>query len=337
MIKRTLSKSSVILFSFLLFYAGLFAQKNEKDLVRKIWYSHSSFGSNSVLLTLDNLDRPVYEIRFSRTGKLVIKQQRKRTLDSSWNYLFRKSRLFISLNLRDSVETLEYKITRVPAKKAYRMDLINSSRYIKRKGDDTIALDRLTLIQGKKRKTIEYQQALTVFYQKKALRNDSIDYAVWGQFVGYIKDTILIDADQYVEHNFYKKYTDTLHYVAPLLLDTVVRIKIPINLVTGIYTQREPFTSYTTGATILAMCVGLVGVATSIVLQNNSAGPVFAQAGVVSLLTIPFSFGTGMVFSTQKFLIAPGKKSKKVWAIERHMPNLMVTQGKQTKTFSGKK
>jgi hypothetical protein len=165
-----------------------------------------------------------------------------------------------------------------------------------------------------------------VFSQKKALHNDSIDMAVWGRFVGYIKDTIIMDSDQFVEHNFYKKYTDTLHFYAPLLLDTIIRIKIPVKEITGIYCQREPFTTITTGASLLAMAGGLALVATSLILKDSPAAPQYGEVGVGSFLSIPISFGVGIAFSTKKFKLASDQTSKKTWHIEKHMPHQVCTK-----------
>ena len=290
-----------------------------------------------MLIYADNTSKPAFEIKFSKSGKLISKHIKKRSIDSTHTYLIKKNKLIVHINLKDSVETFEYKIRKVSGKKAYLLSMKYCSRYIKQKGDDTITLNQITLFQGKKRKIIEVDQSITVFSQKKALHNDSIDLAVWGQFIGYISDTILIDSDQFVLHNFYKKHTDTLHYIAPLLIDTVIRIKIPIKEITGIYTQREPFTSYTTGATIIAMGTGLLCVAASIIAGDNTTGNIFAQTGIISLLTIPFSFGTGMLFSTQKFLLNSPTKNKKIWQIERHMPNTIVTERNKQTIISGKK
>lgn len=324
-----MKKSHSILLLLLLFFTSNFAQKTEKELQKKTWYSNSGIGSLNLQITADNSTNPPVEIKFSPTGKLILKQSKKRGADSSCSYIIKKNHLTVNLNKKDSVQTFEYVLKKVPDKKAYQLSMKFSSSYIKKRGDDSIVMDQLVLMQGKKRKIIEYEQSLTVFSQKKALHNDSIDLAVWGQFAGYITDTLLIDSDQYVEHNFYKKYTDSLHYIAPLLLDTVIRIKIPIKEITGIHTQREPFTSYTTGATILGMCTGLACIGASLIISDNNTSGIFAEAGVISLLTIPVSFGMGMIFSTQKFSLQPGKKKNKIWKVERHMPNVIVTQRNQ--------
>jgi len=201
-----------------------------------------------------------------------------------------------------------------------------SSRYVRRKGDDAIVMDRLILVNGKKRKTIKSEEEIAVFSQNKALRNDSINRAVWGIFAGYIADTLLIDSDQFVEHNFYKKYTDTLHYIAPLLFDTIIRIKVPVKDITGIYCQREPLSSITTNASVIALVAGFVFVTGSIAGGESTVGSVLGQAGVISFLTIPFTFGTAMIFSKQKFQLKSDHKKKKVWKIERHMPGTVITQ-----------
>ncbi len=334
-IKKAVPKLFAILLFLFVLKGNFFAQRIEKDLVKKVWYCSCNFKSDSLVLFADNTSNPNSEVRFSTTGKLILKNLKKRSTDSSFTYLIRKKSVILRSNQKDSVKTLNYEVKKIAGKKAYQFSMKFSSRYTKRKGDDTIAVHKFTLAQGKKRKTIELYEELAVFSQKRALRNDSINRAVWGIFVGYIADTLLIDSDQFVEHNFYKKYTDTLHYIAPLLLDTIVRIKVPVKEITGIYSQREPLSTVTTNATLLALATGLVCVSASLMGGESSAGSVFGQAGVISFLTIPISFGINMLFSKQKFLIKAGKESKKVWAFDRRMPRTVVTQ--RNKKFKLKK
>jgi hypothetical protein len=305
----------------------LAAQKIEKDLLNKTWYCSCNFNSDSLILSADNMNQPVCEVRFSPTGKLYLKNLKKRTSDSSFTYLLKNKSLTLRVDLKDSVKIIEYEAKKLPVKKAYELRTKFSSRYVRKKGDDTVAVDKFTLAQEKKRKTIEKEEEIAVFSQKRALHNDSINRAVWGQFVGYVSDTLLIDSDQFVEHNFYKKYTDTLHYIAPLLFDTMVRIKVPTRDITGIYCQREPMSTITTNATLLAFAAGFACVAASLIIKDNLTSSTFAKAGVVAFLTIPISFSTGLIFSKQKFQMKPGNKNKKIWTIERRLPGVMVTQG----------
>lgn len=316
---------TIFLFLFVLVGNSL-SQSIEKDLVSKTWFCSCNFNSDSLRLSADNTSNPNSEVRFSSTGKLILKNLKKRSTDSSFTYLIRKKSVILRSSHKDSVKTLNYEVKKIPGKKAYEFAMKFSSRYVKRKGDDTIAVNRFTLMQGKRRKTIEADEEITVFSQNRALRNDSINRAVWGIFVGYIADTLLIDSDQFVEHNFYKKYTDTLHYLAPLLLDTIIRIKVPVKDITGIYCQREPLSTVTTNATLLAMATGLVCVSASLAGGESTAGSVFAQAGVISFLTIPVSFGINMIFSKQKFQLKAGKKNKKVWTFDRRMPHTVIIQ-----------
>lgn len=325
---------SLFILLFFTVCGNAFGQNVKKDLLPKVWYCDCRLDKDSVVISADNLNNPDCELRFSPTGKLILNRLKKKGRDSSYTYAVKKRELVIQHDMHDSVKTVEYRIAKIPNKRAYRFYAKTTSIYKGKKGDDSIVIDHFTLVMAKKRKTIEYLEDITIFSQKRAMHNDSIDRAVWGQFVGYIKDTLLIDADQYVEHNFYKKYTDSLHYIAPLLVDTVVRIKVPIKDISGIYAQREPFTTTTTNITLLATATGLACVAASIIARDSPAGNALAQVGIYSFLTIPFTFGLGVAFSKQKFLMRSNNSKKKVWKIERHMPRAVVTH--KTKKGRGK-
>ena len=311
--------------------SSLKAQSLQKELLSKTWACNCNFNSETFVLSADNKTNSECEAKFSATGKVILHHIKKRRTDSIYTYNIDKNSLTLNCDLKDSVKTLEYVVKKVPEKEAYRLNLKFRSRYVKRRGDDTITMDKITLIKNGQKNTIEREEGITIFSQKKALHNDSIDRAVWGSFVGYVADTILVDSDQFVEHNFYKKYTDTLHYIAPLLLDTIVRIKVPVKEITGIYIQREPFTSYTTGATMLALGSGLLCISASLMTSDKPIGKSFAQIGVISFLTIPISFSLGLIFSKKKFQLVPSTKMKKNWVLERHMPNTVVIHRKPKK------
>ncbi|PBQ31249.1 hypothetical protein CNR22_05540 [Sphingobacteriaceae bacterium] len=315
-----MKKRSSILILFLFTVTAFFAQKAQEALGLKTWYSNVAFGSDNVILSTDNGNNSLYEIRFSVTGKLVLKHLKKKLFDTAATYFVKKNNLTVKLNYKDSSKIFEYKIRRISGNQAYELNLTASSKYFKRKGDDTI-VTKLVLTQGTKRKVIKNMQSVIVFSKKRALKNDSIDFAIWGQLVGYIADTLIIDCDQYIEHNFYKKHPDSLHYISPELYDTVIRIKVPVREVTKIYTQRESFTSVTNGLTYTALGTGLVFIGGSLIFNDKDFGSNLGAIGVVSLLTIPFSFGTGLIFATEKYYLIATEKQSKTWKVERRMPH----------------
>jgi hypothetical protein len=318
--------------SFLfIFTTNLAAQGLKKALLAKTWYCSCYFNSESFILWPEMKNYAECTAKFTTTGKLVLHHIIKQRMDSTYSYLVDKDMVSLYFDVKDSVRKLNYKTEKLKDKNAYEFNMKSRSNYVKRRKDDTITLDHITLINGLKKQDIYREEEVTIFSQKKARRNDSIDLAVWGQFVGYISDTLLIDSDQYVEHNFYRSYKDSLHYIAPLLFDTVVRIKVPVKEITGLYGQREPFNSLVTGATILAMGTGLISVSASILAGEKPIGTTFAQIGVISFLTIPVSFGLGMAFSKRKYQFSSKGKKKKVWIVERHMPNITVSLGKPGK------
>lgn len=297
------------------------AQKQNEELQAQTWFYKGNLGDDSLLLKGENSGSPIWELKFLTSGQINLKNLKKNTNDTSYHFNFEKKILTLRLNRKDSVKTISYGIKKSQKEKAYYLKLSQSSIYKKRKGDDTIVMRQLTLVKDKQIRVINFQEDLTIFGQKKGLRHDSVDFAVWGQFVGYISDTILIDSDQFVKHNFYKKYPDSMHYYSPLLFDTVIRIKLPIKEITGIYKEREPFSTVMTRITVSGIGLGLVCMVGSLVSGETHAANVFAQVATASFLTVPVSFGLGLGFSKQKFRLHGGKDPKKLWRIDRHIPN----------------
>lgn len=319
------------LFILILFLSTLkvsFAQKAEETLGLKTWYTSTAFGSEHVSLSTENVTTSLYEIKFSVTGNLILKNLKKKIFDTASTFVIRKNDLTVHLNYKDSARVFEYEVKSAPGGKAYELVLTTSLKYYKRRGDDTI-ISKLVLTQGKKRKVIGSMQSVTVFSKKRALRNDSIDFAIWGQLVGHIADTLIIDCDQYIEHNFYKKHTDSSHYISPELYDTVIRIKVPLKEVTKIYLQRERLTSVTNGLIYAALGGGLVCIGGSLIFHGEGFSSNLGAIGIGSLLTIPFTFGAGLIFSTQKYYLKPNGKRNEVWKVERRMPHSSVKKYNQ--------
>jgi len=325
-----------LLFALSAVFSG-FSQKMKKDLVVKTWYCTCNFNTDSLLLSLDNMSQPTSEVKFSSNGKLIVKNIKKRSIDSSFTYHFSKKSLTLKSVLKDSIRILHYAGKKVGEKKTYLLSLKYYSRYKKKRGDDSVIVNRITLISGKKRKTIKRNDEVTVFSQKRALRNDSIDRAVSGVFAGYIADTLLVDCDQFVEHNFYKKFTDTLHYYVPRLKDTAVRIKIPIKDITGIYGPREPLSKVATVITLVTGGIGIASVGGFFIFgENTLKGHAFEEIAVVSFLTIPVSFGLNLIFSKQKFRMKTkvGEKKEKIWTLDRRIPGMVSKRVKKKKKSS---
>ena len=329
-----MSKLVSIVFFLTLLTFPVVSQKIQNELPAKIWYCACDFNADSLVISVDNTSRPTSEMKFSSTGKLIIKNIKKRSIDSSFFYHFSKKSLVLKSILKDSIRILRYTGKKVQGKNAYLLSLKDYTRYKKHKGDDTVLVGKITLVSGKKRKTIKRNDEVSVFSQKRALRNDSIDRAVLGVFAGYIADTLLIDCDQLVEHNFYKKHTDTLHYYVPRLKDTAVRIKIPVKDITGIYGPREPFSKRATKVTLLGAFVGIASVTGFFIVgEKNVAASTLAQTAIVSFLTIPVSFGLNLIFSKQKFKmkLSPGEKNKKIWTLDRRLPGMVTKHVKKRK------
>jgi hypothetical protein len=322
---------------FLLFFCSLFcitlAQTSQHELLQNSWYHQGFPGADSIRLSRENNNALSGQLKFSTNGKLIFYSSKKDKPDSSYRFDIGKKKISFQFDSKDSVKTYEYSLKENRKKGLYRLHLIYSFVYKKRAGDDTIVVRELGLKKGNDTKTIDYLEDLTVFGQKRGLKGDSVDFAVWGQFVGFKKDTILIDCDQFIKHNFYKKYPDSMHYYAPLLMDTVIRIKLPIKEIDRIYKEREPFSTYMTRATVSGIGLGLVCMVGSLVSGETDASTVFAQVATVSFLTVPVSFGIGFSFSKQKFWLHDKNKSTRLWKIERHLPGAQIkAHAKQKKS-----
>ncbi len=308
----------IVLFILLSLFSN--SQALKEQLGHTTWFSKQSPGDSLVTLQQDPKTGGSVEWRLSTTGKCYLKTSGKTKPDSSFIYSFYKKNVSFHFKLKDSVKLFRYEVVR-QEKQSLQLRLNYSFKYNYKKGNDTVVMPELTVTRGNQIKTILSGEDVTVFAQMRARRNDSIDLAIWGQFVGYIKDTILIDSDQFVEHNFYKKHSDSLHYYSPMLFDTLIRKKIALKYVTGIYKEREPFGMYMTRTTITGMGLGLGFMMASLLSGTDTdAGNRYATIATASFLTVPISFGLGLAFSKEKYRLSGGKDPAKLWKVERHMP-----------------
>lgn len=323
--QRLLHKSFLLVLLLICCYKmPVKAQQLSKLMGATTWYSKQQPGDSVVVLQKDVKLGGPREWRLGANERSYFKTSAKSKIDSSYYYSSDKKNLSFYFKLKDSVKLFRYELHKKSGQ-SLSLRLNYSFIYRYKKGNDTVVMPELTVSRGKQIKTILSGEDITVFVQKRGRRNDSIDMAIWGQFVGLVKDTILVDSDQFVEHNFYKKYTDSLHYYSPLLIDTIIRMKIPIKYITGIYKEREPFGMYMTRTTIAGMSVGLGFMMASLFSGTDSdIGNTHATIATAAFLTVPVSFGLGVSFSKLKFRIKGGKQPEKLWKIERHMPRPQI-------------
>lgn len=322
------SKWKTFLLVLLVSSKGLtFGQSLKEKIGSGTWYSKQSLG-DSVLTLVKERTGSGQELRLSASGKCILKPSApsggKNKTDSTFQYGFDKKNFSVHFKLKDSVKMFRYELLKTEGPNlTLRLNYSLSYKY--KKGNDTILMPELTFTRGKEIRAVMQGEDITLFAQKKGRLHDSIEFAVWGQFVGYIKDTIIIDSDQFVEHNFYKKYPDTLHYYSPLLIDTIIRMKIPVKYIIGIYKEREPFGMYMTRVTVAGMGLGLGFMVASLASSRDiEVGSTYATISTAAFLTVPVSFGIGVAFSKQKFRFSGGKDPAKLWKIERHMPRPQV-------------
>lgn len=304
------------LFICLLFVQSLFAQNYSNNLGSTTWYCNCNFNTDSLKLVSSNSANYRYRLNFSPDGKVLLFDLSKKTSNTFYSYTLRKSTLKLFYTTKDSLAELNYLIQRNKKTNEFDLGLYYNMRYKKRKASDTPPVNTFTLSRGKKTKSFESMQEITVYRMKKGLKHDSIEVISKGHFLEIRSDTLILNAYQYSEHNFYKNYPDTNHFFSETLFDTLIRIKSPIKEITKIYSQREEFNRGVNIAAITALGVFFVTFPLAITVESSTAGAALGQTAVFAAASIPVIVSLNMLFSKQKFQIIPDEKKKETWRLD---------------------
>jgi hypothetical protein len=163
-------------------------------------------------------------------------------------------------------------------------------------------------------KEVNKHNDLSVYYEKKGIQHDSIEYRVRGEFMSINNDTITIRTSDLEVHDYYKKNTDTLHNFFRKIDGGFA--KVPTKDISKIYYTRDKWKTFTLRTTLLAFASAAI-ISPLISIQKNGFNHErFRNVSLTSLgvMTLSISFGIG--FSQKEYLLKPTKKSNKVWKIE---------------------
>lgn len=170
------------------------------------------------------------------------------------------------------------------------------------------------LSRGKKTKDIRRHHDLSVYYEKKGLQHDSIEFRARGDFMNIADDSIVIKTEELEIHDFYKKNTDTLHNFYQK--NKTGFVKIPIKDITKMYYKREIGTQIATQTALLSFVSALI-VAPLVSIQKKGFNTDrYKKVSLSSLGVMTLSIGIGVGISQKEFLLTPTKKNNKTWKIE---------------------
>ena len=167
----------------------------------------------------------------------------------------------------------------------------------------------------KRVKKINKFNDLSVYSEKKGLKNDSIEYDVRGKFMAVTNDTMIIESEDVFIHNFYFKKNDSLHYHS--IKTTNGFAKIPLLNISKIYCGRDKFKTFTLRTTLVCLATALIVSPLISIQKGGFNGDRFRKVSGTSLGVMVLSISFGIGFSQKEFLIWPTKKNKKTWVIKQ--------------------
>ncbi|MBS1636888.1 MAG: hypothetical protein JST26_13305 [Bacteroidetes bacterium] len=170
------------------------------------------------------------------------------------------------------------------------------------------------ILQRKHReKEVSRHWDLSVHFDKKGIRHDSIEYHVRGDFISISNDSMIIQTEEMDTHNFYRRNTDSLHFFFTPVSSGFA--KVPLKDISRIYYTRSLWNGLTINTTLLSLTSAFI-VSPLISIQKEGFNHQrFRQVTSVSLGVAVLSVSFGIAFSQKKFLIRPTSKSNKTWTI----------------------
>lgn len=169
-------------------------------------------------------------------------------------------------------------------------------------------------VQDKKSKKVLMHHDISVHYDKKGLKNDSVEYHVRGDFMSITSDSMIIQTTDFEIHNFYKRNTDSLHFLSKPLPSGFA--KVPLKDIYKIYYERSDWKTFTLRTTLVSLATALI-VSPLISIQKGGFNhDRFNKVTTASLGVAVLSISFGIAFSQKEFLIRSTKKSDKIWTIK---------------------
>ncbi len=169
-------------------------------------------------------------------------------------------------------------------------------------------------LRSKKSIEVLRHRDLSVHFEKKGVRNDSIEYHVRGDFMAINNDSIIIQSEDIDIHDFYKKNTDSLHYLVKSIPTGFA--KVPLKDISKIYYERSDWKTFTLRATLVSLASALIISPIISIQKGGFNGDRFSKVTTASLGVAVLSVSFGIAFSQKEILIKPTKKSNKTWTIK---------------------
>jgi hypothetical protein len=182
----------------------------------------------------------------------------------------------------------------------------NSPSFIRR--------DEFYFSRDKKLKKIKHYDDISLYFQKKGIIHDSIQYQVRGGLLAIIKDTIVVKSDEIEIHDFYKTKTDSLH---DYYKNTQMGLfKVPINDIYTVYKTRSNWSTITRRTALISLATALIISPLISIGKTGFNSERFRAVSLTSLgvMTLSISFGIG--FSQRKYMLLSSKKNDKLWKIK---------------------
>lgn len=154
---------------------------------------------------------------------------------------------------------------------------------------------------------------LTIFFEKKGVKADSIEMMIRGQILNFKQDSLYMAYDDYAIHNYYHKAGDSLHYQDEVLHDTMLFMKVPQVQINGIYWHRTKLKSIAIKVVFVTLGISLATIPFVLGTKPGPVHDVIAATNIAAAATMLTSAAVGIIFSKRKFWIKP--KNEKSWNI----------------------
>jgi hypothetical protein len=167
--------------------------------------------------------------------------------------------------------------------------------------------------RGNKYKEVLSSHDLSVHYEKKGFKNDSLQFHVRGDFINITNDSMIIQTEELDMHDFYKTNIDSLHRFSKQIETGFV--KVPLSAINKIFYERSDWKTFTLRTTILSLACALVVSPLISVQKGGFNSDRFSKVTTASLGVAVLSISFGIAFSQKEFLLKSSKKKNKPWVI----------------------
>ncbi len=172
-------------------------------------------------------------------------------------------------------------------------------------------LSSLYMEKGKKYKEISRYDRLSVFFETRGIKTDSVAYNVQGDMVTIMDDTMIIHSEELEVHDYYKRNTDPFHFYYKNIPRRFQ--KIPLKDITLIKKTRPVLQTSVISLTLLSLVSAIVVSPLVSIQKDGFNANRFRKVSGVSLGIATISVSTGVLFGSKKFLVKPTSRERNVW------------------------